>query len=805
MKKFLYALAFIIVLGVSGLSLTACCSSECQVKVTFLDVDPNMGVQDYKFNVDYRGTTNIEFIVPEGYEHSGLTATINGNAYDLTDAITIGKDAGYDEPANDQDHLYANTKKISFEINPVIGDLDIVFDMSTVRLHQFDVNITSQLYTLGTPREEKTKPFQLMSIKPEYGSNFVNLPWDLVNSVTNFTTNNMTVDYGNYLILIYNYQDTNADLSTIYSDVGYFTPRDKVVGNYSIYESSRKGNQYYTYMNASGNEVGINNSVRMFFIGKIQEDIDFYSYIPGFVEEKGFKFDKDPNTFYFLSNKHEQTQLVDPETGEETTFESEYLVNINFYKKSDVLAKDFDPSNLNFDKLGDTVIEKMTPSDQIVSRYDVYKYYIGEDLATDNLLSSEQKKDLTQDMYISIESELIGKEHKGYKALKFCLISYEKEGAGSRIYPYHEIEFNTLESDSIRGIRYIKVTREMIERYILDRVGVSGSDSAEYTIGSAILYTTMPEDYIDSCRNCCDPTCNNAGLPCHEYFVVFGKAFYEGAWLDDGPVDYDYKVDFFIKNSDSDVYNYGHVDYTIDDDLNENHTIFRVTDLYDKVGDEWVYKNNLYCRIEGLEWEDELSPTISNITIENQFHERLHTNVYISNPQVYNGIILDINLDGFYRTLVDYGGYGRAHALFDVYIYKTSKVNQQILVDFSGLNVEPGSQLYVTNNKTIMNTNDFTSIDYISYTETETLNLALGQYCDLVYFALNGSDITDFDIYYTPDPKDTRKLTETRQLFDIAGNPVVVVVNGMPYNVYVKYLTTDFYSTYNDAYRLYAR
>ena len=831
LKKFIYSFVLAIVLSLGGLYLSACCSNECQVKITFLNVDPEMGVEDYVVYVKYRGDISQQFTIPEGWEHSGMTVTLNGRAF--TDYSIAYKDTKY-ENEDESEHRYSTEKTISFAFTPVITDLDLVFDMSTVRQKEFTISLDSQLYQLGTPTKgEDKQAFRLMSIKPNHGSNFVTLNYDQINYIKDFNGDNVTAKYGETLLLVYTYKESNANLSDLYSNVTYFTPESKVVdgGSYSIYGASKRGNSYYTYKSELGFEVNANNT-RLFYLGKFKEDIKFYYYIPGFVAEKGFQFEKDPNTFYFLSNKQpettkhtEKTYDIDGVTvldSQEVEYSNEYLVDISFYKKSKTTVDTYNSNksnpdtvenNKNLDKLAFTttneqtnqtittytVIEKMKPSGQIANRYDVYKYYIGDNLNNDNLLTSDQKKDIAEEMYIAVDSELVGVVYQNLKALTINLINYEKEGSGLNRYPYHEIEFNVLSSQSDKGVAYIKVTKELIERYFLKRVTSESQGHTEYNIGSAILYTTMSQEYTDACR----------GYSCHDYFIMYNRIFYNNEYVDNGPIDYDYKFELMIIDEESKKYNYGFVDHTIDPDPNENHTMFRVTDLYDKNEDgSYTFKNNLYLRIEGPKYVDQLSPTIASVTIQNNVKDVIYSSVPVADSKNYNGVLLKIDLGGVKGvnpiTLQTYGGPGGAQTAFNIYLTKNSRINQQVFVDFSGLDIGGSSTvIYATNSRTISSIEDFKKIDYVSYTDSENLGLNIGQSVDLLFFVASGSK--DFDIYFTPSSSDTQKLTSTKLLYDIAGNPVVVVRNGMPYNVYVKYLTEDFYHVYNGNYTLYAR
>jgi hypothetical protein len=155
--------------------------------------------------------------------------------------------------------------------------------------------------------------------------------------------------------------------------------------------------------------------------------------------------------------------------------------------------------------------------------------------------------------------------------------------------------------------------------------------------------------------------------------------------------------------------------------------------------------------------------------------------------------------------LDSYGGYGKAQTAFDVYLNKNSSINYQLPVDFSGISMSDSTIILATNNKYFKNVDDFSRIDYISYKDTKYLNVNIGRNSDMLFFVMEGSTLTDFDLYYSPDPTDKRKLTETTQLLDIAGNPVAVSYNGYVYKVYVKYLTEYFYQTYNGSNTLFAR
>jgi hypothetical protein len=172
--------------------------------------------------------------------------------------------------------------------------------------------------------------------------------------------------------------------------------------------------------------------------------------------------------------------------------------------------------------------------------------------------------------------------------------------------------------------------------------------------------------------------------------------------------------------------------------------------------------------------------------------------VAVENPKTFNGIKnLKLNIKGMYH---------RPQVLFQyllVISLNLSEINNdKVNIDFGGIEFANPSvdTIYATNNINFSTLTSFTRLDYI--TVTADTGLKFGPSTDIFYFTV--SDSLNFDIYIGKYEKETgkyfgikdesRKITKTKKLYDIAGNEIYVEVGGKRFNVYVKYQSVDLYS-----------
>ena len=76
--RWLYFL-IIPVLMFMGVFLSSCCSLRVyDVTVTFVGKDEGLELKNYSYKVEFNEPTTISFTIPEGYDHTKLTAAIDG-------------------------------------------------------------------------------------------------------------------------------------------------------------------------------------------------------------------------------------------------------------------------------------------------------------------------------------------------------------------------------------------------------------------------------------------------------------------------------------------------------------------------------------------------------------------------------------------------------------------------------------------------------------------------------------------------------------------------------------------------------
>ena len=106
MLKKIKVICMIFFLLVTAGLLSACCGPrQLKVNIVFQDVDPNMGVKNYVEKIGVAEGVKIEFVIPEGWTHEGMTATVNGEACDF--------EVEYVDENLEEEYRYATEKKIT--------------------------------------------------------------------------------------------------------------------------------------------------------------------------------------------------------------------------------------------------------------------------------------------------------------------------------------------------------------------------------------------------------------------------------------------------------------------------------------------------------------------------------------------------------------------------------------------------------------------------------------------------------------------------------------------------------------------
>jgi len=715
MKKIISFCSMIMVILV-GFILSSCCSpSDCQVKVTFVSADEELGLEDYEYEVKFNEPTKIQINIPEGFDHTKINATISG---------TVQEPLVEFEEEVEEEYYYSINKTLTYSIANVKRDFELILDLTEMPKLQFNVNLSAGL-----------NDFKVVTVADETLKKLTLLNKNNTTSEISFVNQVAAVDYGENIFLIHTQNSSDRKLyNALYSEVNHFTldKNKSSIGSieYSEYGVSKKGNTRYYY------DGDVYSSI--FYIGEIKEDINIYPDIPGYVKEKGFKTDEEPNTFYLFTNLSE--------------YNSDYCTIETYVATNET----YNSSNSNLDKIGNVVVKKVAPNSIYKQRYDVHNIYIGSDLNGDSLLSLVQKNKLKENLYIKVSST-IGLEH-----IKLKLIKYEKEGLS---------EGYLLNADlvSSKGGTFIKLTKEAMMEFTIQRDMIDANQNVHtYYTGSAIFYFELDNNYFAEDR-----------YPGKFKFSRFQLGIKILNTETEGTVE-DFHFAAYIK--DGEKRDYGLIDYHYNTSkLNRIDCIYFATDkLFDENNN---YKNNLYVEVRGEEYQDYKSITISSIT----FHIGIllltaPDPLYVEDPKVYNGYkeyLIDIDEK---KTLSEY--------TILASLSLSQKKYQAMEVDFSHFELpqKQGEMVYATNKINFKELADFgTPITYVNQSTFNSVSISCNY--DLYYFVRSASGIDlDFDIYLDPNDKNT-KVSASTTLYDITGEPITIDINGEPY--YVKVLMLD--------------
>ena len=180
-----------------------------------------------------------------------------------------------------------------------------------------------------------------------------------------FIDNKAQVSYGEYVALVYTQSSSNRSFSKLYTNRYYFSDENKIkmINNteYLEYPVAMRGNTYYRY------DGGL--SSKIYYFGQVKEDVQFLFSPPNYVGDNKLRVGNGYNTFYLLSNMQKyNSDLISIETFVENS-KASYSVN-----------------NKDVDRIGTTILSKITPTADYNEQYDVSRIYLGDNLVTDPLL-----------------------------------------------------------------------------------------------------------------------------------------------------------------------------------------------------------------------------------------------------------------------------------------------------------------------------------------------------------------------------------------------------------------------------------
>lgn len=741
MFKAIKNICIMIMLSLSLGVIAGCCDTSVTLNVVFKDVEPELGYTDYTEELSLGEGKTFEFDIPAGYDHEGFAVTLNGKQ-------KIEWEVTYANPEIEEQYRYTVAKKITFSFAKILNDYDLEIDMSKVKKRPLKLNISSNILDMAKSKDKQGRVVSNLSI--------ITINPDKINKLLRLDASNIveerkvyedygTAYYGEYVALVYSKPSGNGEIGSIYTNVNHFTKEEDVltIGNikYCQYNVAKRGNSFY---NVYTGEAALTNT-RIFYLGMISEGFNIYNAIPNYEVPRGHVLEDEENKFSLLTNIQD--------------FNSE-LLDISVYKPS---TKEYDAQDPNMDKVGDVVLEKMSPAEDIFAkRYNRYDMYIGDDIVNDNFITEEEKSTIPSEMYVLVKTEL-NKETGGRidDYLNIRLMHYEKQpGVGF-------LEFDEyLESEN--GFEFLKINNEVIAQFIDKKVNYQEN---EYLTGNAVLFVAIDQGYIDRGRD--DDTLQYSAI----YYPVFHGGTFHG-------VDHSYSMQFYILNDDQ-TKDYGFLDMQA---YEQDIVFFRTDKLY-KNG---VYQNNLYFDIVGAEF--------------NSFHSPIINRIYIKRGDVYIGPSTGISVvGGGYFDVVDAqvlnGVQGLPIQLGDqdagdqytlmINLIVTGNSSDKHDVDFSNLTFQDmyTDVIFITNNFNISKWEDFEQIYYTS--KNNNLGLKFGYNSELYYFVVAGTP-TNFDIY-VGDNQEDNKVTSSKKLLDIAGNTVRINMGSTDYEVYIMYQSENIY------------
>jgi len=757
LKKIIKIVCLILFMFISSGLFSACCGpKKLEVNIIFKNADSRLGLESYVENIRMSDDVEVEFVIPEGYDASKLsTAMVNNTPKELEVVL--------DNPNVEEGFEYTVSKTVTLKVKRVLQGIDIVFDMAEVQKRKFALTLDQNLLSMSVTSDNKTN-FTLVRIDPEKLDNLVRLDNSTVIGMEDFPkdrfvhTSTVYVEYGEYVAVSYNRRDGKADLGTLYSDIGDFTPTKyhKFLSglSYAQYDVARRGNSYYNLFQDNA----LNIRSRVFYIGRIQESINLYKSIPGYKSQVGFDLEKSKNTFTILSNKQD--------------YNSD-LLDIAVYK---AIKNPYNPGVLTRDKVGNQTIELMEKYDEngalkndnlvyeYLNRYDAYNMYVGENLDTDTLLSQEEKFGLSTELYVRIRSEI------PLDKFNVRLLTREKQSLTA----HHNVLLTAEESVSERGYKYYKIDREAIEGFLVDRTTYQNNQVFNYKIGYSILYFQLDPNYIET----------SLSKRTFEYSAINYPVFYGTG---NQKIDYDYKIEFYVLNEDNSK-DYGLLDLH---GLAEDIVYFRTDKLFDNNDN---YLNTLHINVIGPKYNDFYEPMIERVYLNCNGQSLVSAGIIVSNSMVFNGI-QDYQIP-----------YRKEPAMLDQYKISINLDLQEnreypLPVDFSNLEIGNYTDaIYVSNKINFTTDKDFIRIDELS--KGKNSGITISNSSDIYYLVVGGRD---FDLYVGEwdEEEDVevavkdnlRKITASKKLYDITGDPITVYVNNLIYEVYVKYLVVDVYGT----------
>lgn len=660
----------------------------------------------------------------------------------INDRTDIPWEVTYAQPDIEEEYRYTVGKKITFSVFKATSDFTLTIDFSKVKKHALELTVSDTILNItSSTNSDKTTTTNLsvVSVDPEKVDHLITLDSSNILERRPFVNNKATVYYDEYIVLCYSKPSNNEEISTLYTDVNHFTDMDSVLTKDNIkYCEYNVATKGNSFYNLKENNL-TNSNTRLFYLGRIQEGFKLYNKIPNYTYPQGFVLSDNENKFSLLTNR--------------LKYNSD-LLSINVFAPT---TKTYNAGDSTLDKVGDTVLEQVSSSGTLYNRYDRFDMYIGADASKDDYLTDTEKNTIPQELYVSIDSEINlldnGTRDNIENYLHFHLLHYEKQDSAKSHYTFSSV----LKSD--KESNFIKIDLEIIKDYI--------DTFEDYQTGNAILYVEMDTNYIDNSRN--DGT--------FKYTVINYPVLYNGTYKG---IDFNYNYEFYILNEDG-TKDYGFLDMQ---KWSEDLVCFRTDKLFKSEKD---FNDNLFLNFSGKEYNEYYSEVITTVYVNAITGSVISTGAgNVENPETYNGVN-GMLIDLYQKAPGD-------QYKLDISVIVTNINDGKYSVDFSRIDFEDFYYdcIYVTNNINFESNEDFVS--------TKNLNndIMFGRNTEIFYFVVSNTPL-DFDLYVNTNDED-RKITNTKQLLDIAGNAVRVYLNGREYDVYIKYQAYEIYGTATNEY-----
>ena len=768
LKKIIKSSFLCLMIMFSAYIISACCGPKmCDITVKFNDVDEALGLSNYTDTVEAGYGVTVTIDLPIGYVYDNFSAKVGD--YELDWSVKLA------DPTIEPEYEYTVAKTITVKIDRVNSDHDIDIDMSGVRIKKLKINVAEDILDNSITEDKdknKSSNLKIVTLNPDYLTNLMYLKGDAITGQYDVSTSGEAyIEYGNYAILCYMKDNSYEEMPTLYSTVGKYTPDNKIIQYkdkfYAEYNMSVKGNIPYKLY--SGN-LEIANS-RLYYMGQIKENMEFYRQIPDFDITKGVSFEDKENQFVLLTNKQDYNSS---------------LLSLSVYAPT---MASFDAGNESHDKIDNQTIVKLDKYNngggfknediysQFGTRYDMISMYIGDMLATDIFLTEGERSSLSSSLYLVVESELpIGQ-------LDISLLSYEKQ----KLTDFPMLKLTDF-VESYKGKTVYKFDKELVEDFIKERM--DSATNTSYLLGSAFLDITFSEELRE--ENWSSKAFTTIMFPIE---------------LNGQTIDYDneYQVEVFVEDGE------GNRDYGLIDrhSSSSDVAIFRSSQIYDidAVTHEITARNDFYISIKGPNYNDYYSPVIETIFLYKPYGVLLvgQHGLKVEDSTVYNGVEkYRINL-GMQLNNVDNSTFIGQSLRLRIALSITTKNTGSFDMDFTNLVFadQYNDAIYMTNSFNFDEMEDFTRIDSIS-TQNGSNGIKFGYYTDIYYFVYSTDENLEFDVYVGQKDVDTeeyygvfghnRVITTTKELKDILGNVVRIRDNaGKWHIVYTKYQNCDIY------------